>query len=89
MVETLSSGIKKIEMSSHFDRCTLSDDELKDGIETLFSIYDESPDPKHKMSVAGHAYTGILDLARIGKLDLAKSYIEKFEKKIGYDQIQD
>ena len=80
MVLPLIEVIGGILDKGQFDNCKESSKKLRDEIEKLVILYKQQRDQVSARQV----YSAIVDLARIGKGNLAKEFALRFEKEIGY-----
>ena len=81
MPEPLRQLIDEIDKQGNFDECYKDDNLLREQIDMFFSLFNT-----YKNQIAARCvYSGIVDLARLGKYDLAVKYVNRFEKKVGYN----
>jgi hypothetical protein len=81
MVKPLREVIEDIIESGGFDNCIQDEGAIRAQMEVLFSIYKKGK----KQFAARSVYSGIIDIARLGKRDLAYEFVRRFEEEIGYD----
>ena len=81
MPKLLRELIDEIVQQEKFDKCRVDEVSLDKQIDMIFEIFNI-----HKNQIAARViYSGIVDLARLGKHDLALKYTSRFEKEVGYD----
>ncbi|MGR3317310.1 MAG: hypothetical protein ACUZ8O_02350 [Candidatus Anammoxibacter sp.] len=81
MPKPLRKLIEEIDNQKKFDECRVDEVSLDKQIDMIFGVFNV-----HKNQIAARViYSGIADLARLGKRDLADKYVSRFEKEVGYD----
>lgn len=80
ILELISSILDK----GKFSKTKQSDAKLRVNIEKLFKIHKT----ERSELTARMVYSGIADLARFGKGELANEYAMKFEEEIGYEDFE-
>ena len=80
MIKPLIHLIKEIEMEGRFEACKTAEAAFREMLDFSFEIYGDMPTPKNAKGV----YDSIEDLARVGRIALAREYARKFEDEIGY-----
>ena len=81
MPKPLRQLIDEIDEQGDFDKCYKDDNSHRKQIDMLFELFST-----YKNQIAARCiYSGIADLARLGKYDLAVMYVNQFEEKVGYN----
>ncbi len=81
MMKPLGELINEINERGKFEKCRQDEEAIHTGIDMLFKIFNAR---KSQIS-ARIVYSGVADLARLGKYDLAMRHLNKFEREVGYD----
>ncbi|MGR3319829.1 MAG: hypothetical protein ACUZ8O_15290 [Candidatus Anammoxibacter sp.] len=77
MPEPLRQLIDEIDKQGNFDMCYKDDNAHREQIDMMFGLFNS-----YKNQIAARCvYSCIVDLARLGKYDLAVKYVSQFEKK--------
>ena len=80
ILELISSILDK----GKFSKTKQSDAKLQANMDKLFKLHQK----ERSQATARMVYSGIADLARFGKGEMANKYAMKFEEEIGYDNIE-
>lgn len=87
MVPRLSPTIRKIEKQGNFNPNNFPEDRLRREMDGLFYSLKKEDRPDRKREIAQMIYDGITDLARIGKADIARHYVPRFEHLVTYSAL--
>jgi len=83
MEEPILEVVTRIMEKGKFSKSKTSVIKLKKHIEKLFMLNEKDK----SQSSARMVYSGIIDLARIGKGELAHDFARRFEEEIGYEEL--
>ncbi|MCU0642615.1 MAG: hypothetical protein MUF61_03535 [archaeon] len=75
--------VTQIMEKGKFVKSKQSDDKLRTHMESLFKLHNK----EKSQASARMIYSGVVDLARLGKGELAHKYALKFEEEVGYDEL--
>jgi hypothetical protein len=76
--------ITEIVEKGKFVKSKQSEAKLKAHIENLFKLHKK----ERSQSTARMVYSGVVDLARLGKGEMANKYALKFEEEVGYEELE-
>jgi ribosomal protein L17 len=84
MSKSILELITDIIERGEFERCKTSAPKLKKHVENLFNMHKK----ERSQATARLIYSAIVDLARLGKGELAHEFAVRFEREIGSNMLE-